>query len=132
MSGWKAAWKDIFDFVENASLDGLKELSSKLWNQYQYDEDEEDRVVLYVAITANKENGESWEASLSVDAKGVGWQSAMANTVSYTVAQAVNAIMDNRLAAGVQAAPHDITEAKKWLNGIKDNGIDVKAVNINL
>ncbi len=132
MSGWKTAWKDIFDIVGNASGDDLKELSAKLWDEHQYGTEEEDRVVLYVALTANKANGEKWEASLSVDAKGIGWQSAMANTVSYTVAEAVNALMEGRLKPGVQAAPHDIAEAKRWLAGLKENGIDVKAVNIDL
>ena len=132
MSGWKKAWKDIFDIVDSATGDDLKNLSTKLWDEHQYDADEEDRVVLYVALTANKENGEKWEASLSVDAKGLGWQSAMANTVSYTVAEAVNALMENRLKPGVQAAPHDIDEAKRWLDGLAENGVDVKCVNIEL
>lgn len=128
MSGWKKAWKDIFNIVDNASMDDLKALSAKLWDEHQYDEDEEDRVLLYVALSC----GDDWKASLTVDATGSGWRSAMANTVSYTVAEAVNALMEGRLAPGVQAAPHDTTEAKRWLDGLASNGIDVKAVGINL
>lgn len=128
MAGWKEAWKDIFNIVDNASLDDLKALSAKLWDEHQYGENEEDRVLLYVALSC----GDNWKASLTVDATGSGWRSAMANTVSYTVAEAVSAIMEGRLAPGVQAAPHDVTEAKRWLNGLAENGIEVKTVGIEL
>tara|TARA_R110002096_G_C14661614_1_gene728107 strand:+ start:27632 stop:28798 length:1167 start_codon:yes stop_codon:yes gene_type:complete len=132
MAGWKTAWKDIFTALENITPDGLRDLSDKLWAEHQYDEGEEDRVLLYVALSSKAADGETWDASLTVDAKGSGWQTAMANTVSYTVAQAVNALMENRLAPGVQAAPHDVAEAKLWLKGLKENGINVKAVNVDL
>ena len=56
----------------------------------------------------------------------------MANTVSYTVAEAVSALMENRLSAGVQAAPHDIDEARLWLKGLNKKGLEFKAVNIEL
>lgn len=127
MAGWKKAWKEIFKTVDNASMDDLKELSAKLWDEHQYGENEEDRVLLYVALTCG-----DWNASLTVDATGSGWRSAMANTVSYTVAEAVNALMEGRLEPGVQAAPHDITEAKHWLSGLAENGIAVKSVGIDL
>ena len=132
LSGWKNAWRDIFNILENATPDDLKELSDKLWAEHQYGEDEEDRVVLYVALTAKLEGGETWGASLSLDAIGSGWQSAMANCVSYTVAEAVNALMEGRLAPGVQAAPHDISEARLWLDGLNKNGIKIKAINVDL
>jgi saccharopine dehydrogenase-like NADP-dependent oxidoreductase len=128
MAGWKQAWKDIFRFVDNASLDDLKALSAKLWDEHQYGEHEEDRVLLYVALSC----GDKWKASLTVDATGSGWRSAMANTVSYTVAEAVSAIMEGRLAPGVQAATHDVAEAKRWLEGLAENGIAVKAVGFEL
>ncbi|MBT5073928.1 MAG: saccharopine dehydrogenase [Kordiimonadaceae bacterium] len=132
MSGWKEAWKDIFKVLENITPEDLKALSDKLMAEHSYDAGEEDRVLLYVAITSKSEGGETWESSLTVDAKGSGWQSAMANTVSYTVAEAVNALMAGRLALGVQAAPHDVTEARTWLKGLEANGIVVKAVNVDL
>lgn len=132
MAGWKVAWKDIFKALENATMDDLRALSDKLWAEHQYDDGEEDRVLLYVAISSKASDGETWHGSLTVDAKGSGWQTAMANTVSYTVAEAVNALMAGRLAPGVQAAPHDVAEAKLWLKGLAENGIDVKAVGVTL
>ena len=56
----------------------------------------------------------------------------MASTVSYTVAQAVNALMEGRLSPGVQAAPDDVVEAKLWLRGLAGNGIKIKTVNVDL
>lgn len=132
LSGWEAAWQDIFKTMENATMDDLKNLSDELWSKYQYDDGEEDRVVLYVALNSKDENGNTWEASLTLDTTGIGWQSAMANTVSFTVAEAVSALMENRLAPGVQAAPHDIAEVRRWLNGLNQKGIEFKAVNIEL
>ncbi|MBT5186627.1 MAG: saccharopine dehydrogenase [Kordiimonadaceae bacterium] len=132
LSGWKNAWKDIFKTLETATPEDLKILSDKLWAEHQYDDGEEDRVVLYVALSSKTESGDRWKASLTVDTRGSGWQTAMANAVSYTVAEAVNALMYARLSPGVQAAPHDTNEAKVWLKGLADNGINVKAINVDL
>ena len=132
MSGWKTAWKDIFKTLATATEDDVKSLSDKLWAEHQYDDGEEDRVVLYVALSSKAESGETWHASLTVDKAGSGWQTAMASTVSYTVAEAVNALMAHRLAPGVQPAPHDVDDAKLWLQGLAKNGIAVKAVNVEL
>jgi len=81
-------------------------------------------------LTSTSVSGETWKGSLTLDEKGSGWQSAMASTVSYTVAEAVNALMEGRLSPGVQAAPDDVFEAKLWLRGLAENGIKIKTVNV--
>ena len=131
-AGWKHAWKDIFSALVNISSDDLGLLSDKLWKEHQYNKGEQDRVLLYVALTSTSVSGETWKGSLTLDEKGNGWQSAMASTVSYTVAQAVNALMEGRLSPGVQAAPDDVVEAKLWLRGLAGNGIKIKTVNVDL
>lgn len=132
LSGWKTAWKDIFTTLETAKPEELRQLSDQLWQDHQYDAGERDRVVLHVALTATAEDGKTWQASLTLDSTGTGWQSAMARCVSLTVAQAVSAVKQGRLAPGIQSAPHDIPEAKLWLKGLKDQGIDIKADNVDL
>lgn len=132
LAGWKTAWKDIFTTLETAQPDELRQLSDQLWQDHQYDEGELDRVVLHVALTATAEDGKTWQASLTLDSTGTGWQSAMARCVSLTVAEAVGALKQGRLAPGIQSAPHDISEAKLWLKGLKDQGIDIKADNVSL
>ncbi|VAX04286.1 Saccharopine dehydrogenase [NADP, L-glutamate-forming], partial [hydrothermal vent metagenome] len=130
LEGWKEAWRDIFPIIENAAPNELKTLSDRLWQAHQYDENEQDRVVLHVALTISPKDGPAWKAALSLDTSGAGWQSAMAQTVSLTVAQAVNAL--SRLPSGVQAAPHTIKEAQIWLKGLKEAGLEIKAENIKL
>ncbi len=131
LSGWKQAWQDIFTTLENADPAELKILSDQLWQDHQYQDAEQDRVVLHVALSATSLDGEIWQASLSLDTTGSGWRSAMANCVSLTVAEAANALMASRLPSGVQSAPHDIAEARAWLKGLKRNGIEITAENID-
>ncbi len=126
LSGWKKAWKDIFSRITNSTDQDLKDLSDQLWHDHQYEEGEQDRVVLHVALSITPTNGTAWNSSLSLDVTGGGWQSAMAKTVSYTASEAVNALMEGRLTSGVQGAPHDIYEAKIWLKGLAENGITIK------
>ena len=126
LSGWKAAWQDIFKTLETASPAELKALSDQLWRDHQYDDGEKDRVVLYVALTSTDDTDNIWQATLSLDCSGKGWQSAMARAVSLTVAEAVNALMEARLSPGVQTAPHDVPEAQKWLNSLKNYGIKIR------
>ncbi|MCF8475097.1 MAG: saccharopine dehydrogenase NADP-binding domain-containing protein [Emcibacter sp.] len=136
LSGWKKAWKEIFSFLEYAPPQDLKTLSDQLWQDHQYKADEQDRVVLYVALSATKPATENdtpyWTGSLSLDMIGQGWQSAMASCVSLTVSEAVNAVMDGRLSSGVGVAPHDIKEAKMWLKNLQKQGIPIQAENIDL
>lgn len=126
LSGWQKAWQGIFTILENAGPHDLRKLSDRLWQEHQYEDGEQDRIVLHVALSATAPDGEIWDASLSLDATGSGWQSAMANCVSLTVAEAVSALRKGRLPPGVQSTPHDISEARAWLRGLKQNGMEVE------
>lgn len=132
-AGWKHAWADIFTKVETITDEELKELSGKLWQDYHYEDDEEDRVILYVALAAKNEAGETlWSASLALDEVGSGWQSAMARTVSLTVAEAVKAIGRGYFTPGVHAALAEAGEAKKWLRGLKSAGVTLRSENLDV
>jgi len=131
--GWKEAWAPIFKEVEKGDVVRLKALSQELWNEYRYGDGEKDRVVLYVALTASNNDGmEVWSASLALDEVGSGWQTAMARTVSLTVAEAIKAVKRGVFEPGVHAALTDATEAKKWLRGLKDADVTIRAHNVNL
>lgn len=125
LSGWKVVWKEIFDLVEKG--ENLKSLSDELWQKYRYDEDEQDRVILYVALKTP-----DWQASLSLDEVGSGWRSAMASCVSLNVAQAVRAVVEGRIKPGVHACISDATEARRWLKGLEKNGLVIHGENISL
>lgn len=131
--GWKEAWAHIFAEVEKGDTVRLKALSQELWNEYRYADGEKDRVVLYVALTASNNDGmEVWSASLALDEVGSGWQTAMARTVSLTVAEAIKAVKRGVFEPGVHAALTDAEEAKKWLRGLKDADVTIRAHNVNL
>jgi len=132
LEGWKEAWADIFKQVETADADALKKLSDILWQKHAYSEKEKDRVVLYVALSVSKPDGNEWVASLALDEKGAGWKTAMAATVSLTVAEAVKAIRKGTLAAGVHAAITNVDDCRAWLRGLQEGGVSVKAQNIAL
>ncbi len=131
LEGWKEAWKDIFTTIDQGQPSDLKTLSDTLWQKYQYQDGEQDRVLLHVGLTATREDGTMWEAYMCLDHSGSDWQSAMATCVSLTVAEAVGAVIEARLSPGVQPTPHDITEVKKWLQGLKQNGIMIKGENVD-
>lgn len=131
LSGWKEAWSDIFTQVETANEEALTALSKQLWQDHGYTDGEEDRVVLYVALKASDEAGDPvWSASLALDEVGSGWQTAMARTVSLTVAEGAKAILRGSFEPGVHAALTNSTEAKKWLRGLIDAGVTMRAENI--
>lgn len=131
-AGWKRAWADIFETIETADMETLRALGAKLWEQHSYAPDEQDRVILHVALTSEGAGGDAWAASLSLDEKGSGWRTAMARTVSLTCACAVGAVLDGRMAAGVQAATHDVAEIKRWLSQLGEAGIVILAENVSV
>ncbi|WP_286829745.1 MULTISPECIES: saccharopine dehydrogenase family protein [Kordiimonas] len=132
-AGWKKAWAHIFTQVETSDADSLKALSEKLWREYGYSDGEEDRVVMFLALTARDTEGNIvWSGSLALDEVGSGWQTAMARTVSLTVAQAVKATLRGAFEPGVHAALTDAEEAKIWLRGLRDAGVTLRAENVEI
>lgn len=133
LDGWRDAWQDIFAQVETADADDLKALSEELWENHRYGDDEEDRVILYVALQAKDSAGDViWSASLALDETGSGWQTAMARTVSLTVAEAVKAVLRGTFTPGVHAAITEPEEAKTWLRGLKAAGMNLRAETIEI
>lgn len=131
--GWKKAWADIFRQVETADTESLTALSSQLMADHSYTDDEKDRVVLYVALEARDTSGQKvWSASLALDEVGSGWQTAMARTVSLTVAEGAKAILRKAFEPGVHAALTDAAEAKTWLRGLKNSGVTMRAETIEI
>jgi len=127
-AGWKKAWADIFGQVETADTEAMTALSKQLWQDHRYEDNEEDRVVLYVALSASDKNGKNiWSASLALDEIGSDWQTAMARTVSLTVAEGAKAILRGAFKPGVHAALTDAGEARKWLQGLKKAGVTMRA-----
>lgn len=122
LNGWAEAWSDVFTEIETLSgPDGdarLAEMSEGFWAENAYDEGEPDRVVLCVALKAERDGVVHYHKTYAMDAWGTEDGTAMARLVSIPVSLAVEAAAEGRLAPGVQAAPADLTLVQPWLQEI--------------
>ena len=131
--GWKKAWQQIFQNIENINIDSdykkLENLSNELWDKYSYKDDEEDRVVLNVSLKASQKSNVKFERSYLLDAWGDKKYTAMARLVSIPVALAVEAILKNKISIGVSPAPKSSEIVADWLDEIKKEAQIFKFIN---
>ncbi|MEM7302515.1 MAG: saccharopine dehydrogenase family protein [Pseudomonadota bacterium] len=122
LNGWKDAWANVFAEIETLSgPEGgarLAELSEEFWAENAYDEGEPDRVVLCVALKAERDRAIQYHKTYVMDAWGTDAGTAMARLVSVPVSLAVEAVSESRIAPGVHAAPNDLALVQAWLNEI--------------
>ncbi len=122
LNGWTEAWKDVFAEIE--TLEGpegdarLKEMSDTFWAENAYEENEPDRVVLCVALKAEKAGAAVWHKTFVMDAWGDARGTAMARLVSNPVALAVEAVINREIPAGVSPAPHDPALVRRFLSEV--------------
>ncbi|NIZ61936.1 saccharopine dehydrogenase [Sedimentitalea sp. CY04] len=122
LNGWTDAWDHVFKEVE--TLEGpsgdarLKEMSDQFWENNAYGEDDPDRVVLCVALKAEKDGAEVWHKTYVMDAWGDADSTAMARLVSVPVSFAIEAAMNGQMPAGVHAAPSDPKLVADWMQQI--------------
>ena len=108
LNGWTLAWKEIFNMLEKQDAnieEQIQQKSDELWNSYRYDQNEEDRVVLWVNLEAEQQDKKVFSSTYQLDEKGSGENTAMAKLVSITLSAAVDLMVQNKLQPGVQAAP---------------------------
>ena len=122
LNGWAEAWSDVFKEVE--TLEGpdgdarLKEMSDQFWADNAYDKDEPDRVVMCVALKAEKLGRPVYHKTFIMDAWGDARGTAMARLVSTPVALAVEAVANREIPAGVSAAPSDTRLVRRFLGEV--------------
>ena len=135
LQGWAKAWKNIFSLVESADgAEGEAKLQAKsdeLWQDHAFKEGEQDRVALYVELLAKDAHTQQciWRQSYSMDAYGNESGSAMARLVSTTVSLAVEAVLEERIGAGVSAAPNDMGLVSDWLAYFNDHHETINHLN---
>jgi saccharopine dehydrogenase (NADP+, L-glutamate forming) len=93
-----------------------------LWNQYAYEPDEPDRVILHVELIVTDGVNPAWRGAYTLDEHGNSTGSAMARLVSKTVSIAVEAVMDGELSPGVSAAPSNRQTADAWMTKLAASG----------
>ncbi len=122
LKGWAQAWASIFNEIETlngqAGEKRLMEMSEQLWRDNAYADNEPDRVILCVDLKAEQNNNVIWHKTYKMDAWGDTRGTAMARLVSYPVAFAVKAIIDNDTDHGVSAASSKSYLVDNWLEDI--------------
>ncbi len=125
LDGWSKAWDEIFKNIEN-KID-LENLSKKLWEDNQYDNLENDRVLLYVQINSkNSKNNEIFNKTLYLDESRPIINSAMSQCVSYTVAFTIECMMNSKNKKGIYRIFHDEKNVNYILNKLNEYGIKIK------
>ena len=129
LNGWENAWAEIFKMLDNKSPELDKEidnLGSELWKKHPYLAEEQDRVVLFVKLLANKDDKEVFNGFYFLDEKGSGENTAMGKLVSITLSCAIDLIIQNKMPYGVQAAPHDENLINYFFKTFEDYKIVIK------
>lgn len=132
LNGWAEAWDGVFKEIE--TLDGaagdarLAEMSDQFWRDNAYDEGEPDRVVMCVGFKAEKEGAAVWHKTYTMDAWGDDRGSAMARLVSVPVSLAIEAVLDERIPAGVTAAPSQPDLVADWLDTVGELAQHIEVV----
>ena len=125
LEGWSKAWNEIFKNIED-KID-LENLSKKLWEENQYDNLENDRVLLYVKIRSkNSNNNEFFNKTLYLDESRPIVNSAMSQCVSYTVAFTIECIMNLKNKKGIYRIFHDEKNVDYILNKLNECGIKIR------
>jgi len=125
LNGWTDAWAPIFAEIEalegkpvaeiNAALDAR---AAELLKDNAYAEGEPDRVLLFVALKAERDGKPVFHQTWALDAWGDVRGSAMGRLVSVPVTLAVEAVLNREIPAGVHAAPHDPRLLARWLGEV--------------
>ena len=128
LNGWTVAWKEIFNMLEKQGgniEDQIQQKSDELWNNYRYHKDEEDRVVLWVNLEAEKDNKKIFSSTYQLDEKGSGENTAMAKLVSITLSAAVDLMLEDKIKPGVQAAPSHKNNIDYFFKVLTDYSIKI-------
>jgi len=122
LNGWADAWAPIFREIEalegkpSAEVDAaLTARAQGLLKDNSYSDGEPDRVVLFVALKAEKDGKPVYHETWAMDAWGDVRGTAMGRLVSIPVSLAIEAVLNREIAAGVHGAPHDLRLLDRWL-----------------
>ena len=119
LDGWSKAWSNVFKEIENLTFpEGdtrLQEMSNEFWAENAYEENEPDRVIFCVSLSAKSNSEKLYHKSYVLDAWGTQESSAMARLVSIPVATAVEAIKNGEIKPGVTSAPDSPDLVDRWM-----------------
>ena len=124
LNGWAKAWAPVFREIETLSgPEGdarLAEMAAQFLKDNAYAPGEPDRVILFVALKAERGGAAAFHETWCLDAWGDGRGTAMARLVSVPVSLAVEEVLNGGFAPGVHGAPHAPDLLARWLAQVKD------------
>ena len=127
LDGWSKAWEEIFLKIKNN--EDLGDLSNELWEVNQYEENEKDRVLLYVELIAkDKQNKKIYDKIFYIDEARDITQSAMSQCVSLTLALTVECLINNKEISGIKRIFHDDKNVSYILKNLNTLGVTVKEI----
>ncbi len=126
LNGWADAWAPIFREIEALEGKPAAEVDAVLTARAQgllqdnsYSDGEPDRVVLFVALKAEKDGKPVYHETWAMDAWGDVRGTAMGRLVSIPVSLAIEAVLNREIASGVHGAPHDPRLLTRWLGEVR-------------
>lgn len=121
LAGWREAWSEVFAVVRDGDDDQVTALAAELAEKYPMREQDLDRVVLSVALSLESEDGRRWSGEYVLDLVGAPEETAMARTVSLTLACGVTDVLARRTAPGLHRATAG--SAARWLDFLAGHGV---------
>lgn len=125
LNGWSEAWAPIFREIEGLEGKSDAEINAALTAranallvENSYAPGEPDRVILFVALKAERDGRPVFNQTWAMDAWGDARGSAMGRLVSVPVSLAVESVLAREFPAGVHAAPHDPKLIEKFLGQV--------------
>jgi saccharopine dehydrogenase-like NADP-dependent oxidoreductase len=126
LNGWADAWAPVFRAIEAlegaspAEVDStLNAMAAEFLKENSYAPGEPDRVILMVALKAEREGRPVFHETWAMDAWGDARGTAMGRLVSVPVSIAIESVLNREIPAGVHSAPHDPRLYVRWLDKIQ-------------
>lgn len=124
LSGWHAAWQQVFETVSTGDNTAIAELATELAARHPTTDIDRDRVVLAVSLEASKA-GTTWSGSYYLDVIGNAHESAMARCVSQPLAYGVGLALSGDLPPGLTRAGEPPQGPQPWLDYL--DTVDLRA-----
>jgi saccharopine dehydrogenase-like NADP-dependent oxidoreductase len=126
LNGWAEAWAPVFRRDRGAGRASPAEVDAKLnamaaefLKENSYAPGEPDRVILFVALKAERDGRPVFHETWAMDAWGDARGTAMGRLVSVPVSLAIESVLNREIPAGVHSAPHDPRLYTRWLEKVQ-------------
>ncbi|WNV85121.1 saccharopine dehydrogenase family protein [Umezawaea sp. Da 62-37] len=121
LDGWRDAWADVFPVLDDESR--IDTTATELAHAHPMTELDQDRVILSVALRIVDDDEVRWSGEYLLDTVGDRTETAMARTVSVTLACGVLDILAGATTPGAHRAADDAKASTRWLTLLRHYGV---------